>query len=105
MTQFPSSLTRTHELASSNSKSCNNSIRFANSGSFLRLRLRLRISHSGSGLAVFAPAMVYTFTAEWVEIFMPEAREWSVEVDGIEMFASKVYRGAIFFFIGGLRKK
>src|SRR5436190_23651665 len=96
MTQFPSSLTRTHELASSNSKSCNNSIRFANSGSFLRLRLRLRMSHSGSGRAVFAPAMVYTGTTEWVEIFMPQVREWFVEEDGIKMFPSKVYLSRYF---------
>lgn len=74
MSQFPSSLTRTHELASSNSKSCSSSILFANSGSFFRLRFRLRMSHSGSGRAVFAPAMVYTGTAECVESFICPVR-------------------------------
>jgi hypothetical protein len=37
------------------------------------------MSHSGSGRDVFAPAMVYTGTAEWVETFMSEAQERSVE--------------------------
>lgn len=59
ITHSPSSLTRTHELASSNSKSCSSSTRFEYSASFLRLRFRFRASHSGSGLAVSAPAMVY----------------------------------------------
>lgn len=66
----PSSLTLTHELASSNSKSCNSSMRFANSASCFKLRFRLRISQSGSGRAVEEPAMVYTGTAEFVESFM-----------------------------------
>ena len=41
MTQSPSSLTRTHWLASSKPKSCSNSTRFANSGSFFKLLLRI----------------------------------------------------------------
>jgi hypothetical protein len=40
MTQSPSSLTRTHWLASSKSKSCSNSTRLANSGSFFRLLVK-----------------------------------------------------------------
>lgn len=74
MTQSPSSLTRTHWLASSKPKSCSSSTRFANSGSFFKLlpivslyfgllsnifpHLFLRrISHSGSGRASL-PLMV-----------------------------------------------
>lgn len=68
--QLPSSLTLTHELASSNSKSCNSSTRFANSASCFKLRFRLRINQSGSGRAVDEPATVYTGTAEFVESFM-----------------------------------
>lgn len=64
MTHCPSSLTRTHWLASSNSKSCRSSIRLAYSGSFLRLRFRFFASHSGRGRAVDEPEMVYTGTAE-----------------------------------------
>lgn len=64
ITHWPSSLTRIHWLASSNSKSCKSSIRFAYSGSFLRLRFRFLASHSGSGRAVEEPEMVYTGTAE-----------------------------------------
>lgn len=58
MTQFPSSLTLTQELASSNSKSCSNSTRLANSGSCFKLLFRLRMSQSGRGRAVEEPAIV-----------------------------------------------
>jgi hypothetical protein len=69
-THSPSSLTRTHWLASSNSKSCSNSTRFAYSLSFFKLLFRLRASHSGSCRDVPSPAMVYTGTEESVVNFM-----------------------------------
>lgn len=72
ITQSPSSLTRTQELASSNSKSCSSSMRFAYSGSCFRLLFLFRASHSGRGLAVEAPAMVYTGTAEGLLSFIVE---------------------------------
>lgn len=64
ITQSPSSLTRTQELASSNSKSWSSSILLANSGSCFKLRFRLRASQSGRGRAVDEPETVYTGTAE-----------------------------------------
>lgn len=70
ITHWPSSLTRIHWLASSNSKSCRSSTRLAYSGSFLRLRFRFLASHSGRGRAVDEPEIVYTGTAEWLLIFM-----------------------------------
>lgn len=70
ITQSPSSLTRTHWLASSNSKSWRSSIRFAYSESFLRLRFLFLASHSGSGLAVDEPEIVYTGTADWLLSFI-----------------------------------
>ena len=70
ITHWPSSLTLTHWLASSNSKSCNSSIRLAYSGSVFRLRFRFRASHSGRGRAVEEPEMVYTGTAEWLLILI-----------------------------------
>jgi hypothetical protein len=70
ITQWPSSLTLTQELASSKPKSCNSSILLANSGSCFKLRFRCRISQSGRGRAVEEPAMVYTGTAEFVESFI-----------------------------------
>jgi len=63
MTQSPSSLTRTQALASSNSKSCNNSTRFWYSASFFKLRFLFLASQSGIGLAVSLPDMVYTGTS------------------------------------------
>ena len=85
MTQWPSSLTLTHELASSKPKSCRSSTRFANSGSCLRLRLRCRINQSGSGRAVEDPAIVYTGTAEFVESFI--AASWVDDVLRVLYFA------------------
>lgn len=73
ITHSPSSLTRTHWLASSNSKSCSSSTRFAYSASCFRLRFRLRASHSGRGRAVDAPAMVYTGTTLGLESFILRA--------------------------------
>lgn len=70
ITHSPSSLTRTHWLASSNSKSCRSSTRFAYSGSDLRLRFRFLASPSGNGRAVEEPEIVYTGTEEFVESFM-----------------------------------
>lgn len=64
ITHSPSSLTLTHWLASSNSKSWRSSIRLAYSGSFFRLRFRFLASHSGRGRAVEEPEIVYTGTAE-----------------------------------------
>ena len=58
ITHSPSSLTLTHWLASSNSKSCSSSMRLAYSGSFLRLLFRFLASHSGRGLAVEEPEIV-----------------------------------------------
>lgn len=71
ITHCPSSLIRTHWLASSNSKSWRSSTRFAYSGSALRLRFRCLASHSGSGRAVDEPEIVYTGTAELLESFIP----------------------------------
>lgn len=76
ITHWPSSLTLTHWLASSNSKSCNSSIRLAYSGSVLRLRFRFRASHSGRGRAVEEPEMVYTGTAEWLLILILNAQRY-----------------------------
>jgi hypothetical protein len=73
ITQSPSSLALTQELASSKSKSCRSSTRFANSGSCLRLLFLFLISQSGSGLAVSEPEIVYTGTAERLEIFIVAA--------------------------------
>lgn len=70
ITQSPSSLIRTQELASSNSKSCSSSMRLANSGSCFKLRFLLRTSHSGSGRAVEAPETVYTGTVDWLVSFI-----------------------------------
>ena len=70
ITHSPSSLILTHWLASSNSKSCSNSTRFAYSLSFFRLRFRFLASHSGNGRAVPSPAIVYTGTDESVVSFI-----------------------------------
>jgi len=77
-TQSSSSLTRTHELASSNSKSWRSSIRLANSGSCFKLRFRLRASHSGRGRAVEEPEIVYTGTADvFVSFIVPALHKYS----------------------------
>ena len=65
-----SSLALMHWLASSYSKSCRSSIRWAYSSSVFRLRLRLRASHSGRGRAVDEPDIVYTGISEWLLIFI-----------------------------------
>ena len=70
ITHSPSSLILTHWLASSNSKSCSSSTRFAYALSFFRLRFRFLASHSGNGRAVPSPAIVYTGTDESVVSFI-----------------------------------
>ena len=97
MTHWPSSLTRTHWLASSNSKSCSSSTRLAYSASFLRLRFRFRASHSGSGRAVDAPAMVYMGTAPWLVSFIVATRRQKLYCNVSELlnfFAGPAIRSA-----------
>jgi len=78
MIQSPSSLTRMQLLASSNSKSCRSSMRFAYSESCFKLRFRLRASHSGNGRAVEEPEMVYTGTAPWFVSFISRVRGYDL---------------------------
>ena len=69
ITHSPSSLTRMHWLASSNSKSWSNSTRLEYSGSDFSLRLPLCANHSGRERDE-EPERVYTGTDELLESFM-----------------------------------